>query len=50
MTVAQTYVQSCTLILRHRVFLPEQVDMDDIVEALAKVQTRVRDLGRLKTD
>jgi dTDP-4-amino-4,6-dideoxygalactose transaminase len=38
----------CTLILRHQVLLAEQVDMDDIVEALGKVQAHAGELERLQ--
>jgi dTDP-4-amino-4,6-dideoxygalactose transaminase len=37
-----------TLILRHQVLLAEQADMDDIVEALGKVQARASELVPLK--
>ena len=37
---------SCTLLLRHQVLLGEDKDMDDIVEALWKVQKNIRELRR----
>jgi dTDP-4-amino-4,6-dideoxygalactose transaminase len=38
-----------TLILRHQVLLGERADMDDIVEALNKVQTHAGELEQLQT-
>ena len=35
----------CTLILRHQVLLAEQSDMDDIAEAVAKVQAHAHELA-----
>ena len=37
-----------TLMLRHQTLLADQAEMNDIVEALAKVQMRARDLARLQ--
>ena len=38
----------CTLILRHQVLLAEESDMDDIAEAVTKVQAHAHELAPIK--